>query len=70
MNYWNLGKWASVLTSCLVAVLCGACLVGVSGLQRSQNIPASSEKVVILQADGAAPPPPPPSIPKPVAVVS
>jgi hypothetical protein len=70
MNYWNLGKWASVLASCVVAVLCGASLVGVDNLQASPNIPAPTGKVVILQADGAAPPPPPPSIPKPVGAIS
>jgi hypothetical protein len=69
MKYWNSRKWASVLASCVVAVLCGASLVGVNKLRISQNVPAATGRVVILQADGVAPPPPPPS-PKPTSVVS
>jgi hypothetical protein len=69
MNYWNLGKWASVFASCLVAVICGASLLGASKLQGSQNISGASGRVVILQADGVAPPPPPPS-PKTSSAVS
>jgi hypothetical protein len=68
MNYWNLGKWASVVTSCVVAVLCGASLIGIDKLQSSQNVPAATGNVVILQADGVAPPPPPPS-PRPAPVI-
>ena len=69
MKFWNSGKWASVLASCVLAILCGASLIGISELQGSR-VPAAAGKVVILQADGAAPPPAPPVPTRPAAVVS
>jgi hypothetical protein len=69
MKYWNSSKWAGLLSSFLLMILCGCSLLAVDELQNSANVSTGvSGTLVIQQADGVAPPPPPLPTPKPSSV--